>query len=567
MAPAGTVDAPPEKVPAVNGRADGKAPIPAQSGSSTAMSKALTSAFASGQTSDGPGGAPSLASDPSFSGTSAAKLVAAGRADAVDDGARKSSTHTQSAHAPDGTHAANNRMHGKPRVAGAKMTLARAQESIRGQLAVAAPGLVPAVAAARPAAASGAPEAQSRPMPAELPETPSGGFAGDPSGRTERAQQSAETSAGILKAAKRGAAGHATIQSPVGNDARAAEDALASHLAEVRGGVREDPRGTASAGPDSGSAGLSIQERTVQSGPPQSQDLAPGQNQVQPLSGEPSEVQAQLDGQAAVDQAASEAGKESVHAVGGIASIPAAAQKAVQPSDQHPSLAATMRIAHGSTVPDTNPHGGISLQPQAGGALASAPAWAANSAGAHQTATVSGRLAAVSSAAPADLSAHAAFAALDHPVGPETPSWVHAGTHRAEAGFQDPSLGWIGVRADLSAGGVHATLMPGSVEAAQRLSAHMAGLNAYLTDHHAAVATLSMATPGGHGMSAHTGQGMNPGGGQHSGQGTPSGSYPPQPGSAAVSAASFQGASAVSGQSEEAAQLVWQAGAHISVIA
>lgn len=71
------------------------------------------------------------------------------------------------------------------------------------------------------------------------------------------------------------------------------------------------------------------------------------------------------------------------------------------------------------------------------------------------------------------------FAAMDA-AGPAGPTWVHVGARKAEAGFQDPSLGWVSVRAEAGGGGIHAALVGGTVEAAQSLSAHLAGLHAFL---------------------------------------------------------------------------------------
>jgi len=115
------------------------------------------------------------------------------------------------------------------------------------------------------------------------------------------------------------------------------------------------------------------------------------------------------------------------------------------------------------------------------------------------------------------------FAALDAGTTVGAPSWIHAGGRQAEAGFEDPALGWVGVRADLSGGSVHAALVPGSTEAAQALSAHLAGLNTYLSEQHTPVATLTMAAPGSSGIEAgpeHSwdqgmGQGMQQGRDQH----------------------------------------------------
>jgi hypothetical protein len=72
---------------------------------------------------------------------------------------------------------------------------------------------------------------------------------------------------------------------------------------------------------------------------------------------------------------------------------------------------------------------------------------------------------------------------------------VHAGAQRAEAGFDDPALGWIGVRANLAGGAVHAAVLPGSAEAAQALSGHIAALNVHLAEHRIAVDSVSMAAP------------------------------------------------------------------------
>jgi flagellar hook-length control protein FliK len=108
-------------------------------------------------------------------------------------------------------------------------------------------------------------------------------------------------------------------------------------------------------------------------------------------------------------------------------------------------------------------------------------------------------------------SAQDTFAALDQQTSWSVPTWTHAAGQHAEAGFRDPELGWVGVRADLSASGVHATVVPSSADAAQALGSHLAGLNSHLAEQHAAIATLSMASPGesgaGGGIAQHTQQG------------------------------------------------------------
>ena len=80
----------------------------------------------------------------------------------------------------------------------------------------------------------------------------------------------------------------------------------------------------------------------------------------------------------------------------------------------------------------------------------------------------------------------------------------------------------MSVRADLSVSGVHAAVVPGSADAAQALSGHLAGLSAYLSEQHTPVATLTMAAPGNSGIEAgpdqSMGQGMQQSYGQHGDQ-------------------------------------------------
>lgn len=116
------------------------------------------------------------------------------------------------------------------------------------------------------------------------------------------------------------------------------------------------------------------------------------------------------------------------------------------------------------------------------------------------------------------------FSALDAAGNAGPATWIHASAHRAEVGFQDPALGWVGVRAQTDVHGIHAALVPGSADAAQALGTHLAGLHAYLADHHTPVATLTLTAQENHwveqGMGQGAGQnaGQNPGQGGHSGQ-------------------------------------------------
>ena len=93
------------------------------------------------------------------------------------------------------------------------------------------------------------------------------------------------------------------------------------------------------------------------------------------------------------------------------------------------------------------------------------------------------------------LASNDTFAALDAGRDAPAPTWIHAGARHAEAGYLDPALGWVGVRADTVGGVVHAAVMPGSNEAAQLLGSHLAGLNNYLAEHHGQHATVTLATP------------------------------------------------------------------------
>ncbi|MGH9562432.1 MAG: hypothetical protein ACRD3S_13350 [Terracidiphilus sp.] len=114
-------------------------------------------------------------------------------------------------------------------------------------------------------------------------------------------------------------------------------------------------------------------------------------------------------------------------------------------------------------------------------------------------------------AASSPASTQETFAALDRGTSLEAPIWTHAAGQHAEAGFHDPDLGWVGVRADLNASGIHATLVPSSADAAQTLSGHLAGLSSHLADEHAPVASLTMASPGESGADSGLGQRMQQG--------------------------------------------------------
>lgn len=144
-------------------------------------------------------------------------------------------------------------------------------------------------------------------------------------------------------------------------------------------------------------------------------------------------------------------------------------------------------------------------------------------AGAGGTMSTTGERAGASSIAATGPDSREAFATLDAAGAPVATTWIHAGTQKAEAGYQDPALGWVGVRADLSGGGVHAQLVPGSADAAQALGSHLEGLNTYLAEHHTPVETLTLSAPEGGWSGLGSGQGTGEGMQQGSGQGTAQG--------------------------------------------
>lgn len=108
-----------------------------------------------------------------------------------------------------------------------------------------------------------------------------------------------------------------------------------------------------------------------------------------------------------------------------------------------------------------------------------------------------------------------AFLALDNERAMQETAWIHSGQHRAEAGYLDPALGWIGVRAETVGGAIHASIVAGSPSAAEALGDHLAGLNAHLSQHlrHEAVVTVASTESGsaGSGGNAQSGTEQQPG--------------------------------------------------------
>jgi hypothetical protein len=167
------------------------------------------------------------------------------------------------------------------------------------------------------------------------------------------------------------------------------------------------------------------------------------------------------------------------------------------------------------------------------------------------------------------ISTRETFAALDADPTSGTPTWIHTGTHRAEAGFQDPALGWIGVRADVSGGTVHASLVSGSTDAAQALGDHLVGLNTYLAEHHTAVEPVTLAAPEGRttgfSMDQSMSQNQNQGTGQGAGHDSSAGQQFNSQAAAPTSTSAISRVSA--GVVDATSQTTVMGSTHISVMA
>lgn len=159
------------------------------------------------------------------------------------------------------------------------------------------------------------------------------------------------------------------------------------------------------------------------------------------------------------------------------------------------------------------------------------------------------------------------FAAIDSGTAVGAPGWIHAGGQHAEAGFEDPALGWVGVRADVSGGNIHAAVVPGSAEAAQALSGHLAGLNTYLSEQHTPVATLTVAAPDAGGIKAGVDQGKNESAGQSQNQNAAQAPQPDAYPAASANAATRASGTAGNSGFDERAFPAGARGVHISVMA
>jgi len=153
------------------------------------------------------------------------------------------------------------------------------------------------------------------------------------------------------------------------------------------------------------------------------------------------------------------------------------------------------------------------------------------------------------------------FAALDS--GAPATTWIHASARHAEAGYLDPALGWVGVRAETAGNMLHASIVPNSPEAAQALGGHLAGLSTFLAEHHGQAASFTLASPENGQNGGTPGQQMS-GQEQHSSRNDAS----PNSGGEGVSAGVAKRASheGLTAQADVARPDGWSGG-HISVIA
>lgn len=177
---------------------------------------------------------------------------------------------------------------------------------------------------------------------------------------------------------------------------------------------------------------------------------------------------------------------------------------------------ATPRPARASGTAGPVQFGSYSSQGQPVGPTVDASSLARDPAGVRTAINANSELAGGSTGVSAGPETRGTFAALDMETATGTPAWVHSGVQRAEAGFQDPALGWVGVRAGLGGGGVHASLVPESADAAQTLGGHLAGLNAFLAEQHTPVQSVTLGEP----ESRPAAFGMNQGASQDTHQGT-----------------------------------------------
>ena len=240
----------------------------------------------------------------------------------------------------------------------------------------------------------------------------------------------------------------------------------------------------------------------------------------------------------------------------------------------HPSAEAAFRVAHAANPSETPQHPGQGMDSQSAeaGQDASSMALVHDPSGLRGAVTTAARSDGQASSSTFDSTGQGTIAALDADAGTGRAIWTHAGSQHAEAGFQDPALGWVSVRADLGGAGIHAALVPGSADAAQALGGHIAGLNAYLAERHSGVETLTLAAPDSSGPDTGMNQGAHQSMHQGTGQSFEQGGEPGPHSRAELDAAPRGADNQFERNMQPAASAgvvsaAWQGAGHISVIA
>lgn len=397
--------------------------------------------------------------------------------------------------------------------------------------------------------------------------------------RTPLTDRSAESSAGFARNTLKPHSLHPEYPGAVAGKTSAAGDQTAAgtaSLASKRAGPSDgDPNGTklsVSGVANSQTAGAEapfpkrVRPVTDETNQPLNQgntEAQFGSKRIEALE-EPAASEEANRGSADAQAGASQTGNS--RAVPSIAGRPGLA------SGGRSSAQSAPRPSHESGGGEADVNANRPLVGQSGGSPLDTSTLELNHTGALAVTSAANDIAGSSTCAPAGPATRETFASLDAEIVPRTLTWIHAGAQRAEAGFQDQALGWVGVRADVGAGGVHASLVPGSADAAQVLGGHLAGLNSYLAEQHKPVETLSLAAPedrwAGPGGDQGTGPGLNQGEGQNAGQGAsaePQSSHAPT--APALAEAASPEVSAERVRPDGAAQRPGPEGDHISLIA
>jgi hypothetical protein len=263
--------------------------------------------------------------------------------------------------------------------------------------------------------------------------------------------------------------------------------------------------------PDEGSSGFRIAEsQPVRERTPHTMEPS-----LAPLMSQSSDAHSQIGLSAADANAPGSAGVPTVPGIdAGPAPAPAGSADASAQRSQS-SEAGENQALKGSSPTARRMSGpsldrSASLEPGAGG-LGSLTNAAALHPGAFQDASqASGAPRTDASSTAAGLGPGNAFQSLDADGRQPPVRWVHTGAQRAEAGFEDSSLGWVSVRANGENGSVQTALVPSSEEAAHVLAGHLAGLNGFLSSRTPGAGDVTIASPesGATGMGAHAGSGQ-----------------------------------------------------------